>query len=72
MPDDDKVNFGTRRLDLDENNLAVQPDSQTEPVEHALPWVIELRIVGTASVLQVRVQGELIIGRSDPRFKSKP
>lgn len=72
MSENDGANFGTRRLRINEDEPIVQPGEQTEPIEQPLPWVVELRVVGTASVLQVRIQRELIIGRSDPRFTSKP
>jgi CheY-like chemotaxis protein len=37
----------------------------TGPLDRSLPWVIELRVVGTASTLQARLQDEMIIGRRD-------
>lgn len=38
---------------------------QTGPLDKALPWVIELRIVGTASTVQTQVQDKMLIGRTD-------
>jgi CheY-like chemotaxis protein len=37
----------------------------TGPLDISLPWVIELRVVGTASTLQAKVRESMIIGRSD-------
>ena len=51
MSEKDGANFGTRRLSINENEPLVQPGEQTEPIEQPLPWVVELRVVGTASVM---------------------
>lgn len=37
----------------------------TGPLDRNLPWVIELRVVGTASTLQARLKDEMILGRKD-------
>jgi CheY-like chemotaxis protein len=37
----------------------------TGPLDASLPWVIELRVVGTASTLQTKVRESMVIGRSD-------
>ncbi|MCS7071276.1 MAG: FHA domain-containing protein, partial [Anaerolinea sp.] len=37
----------------------------TGPLDRSLPWVIELRVVGTASTVQARLQDEMILGRRD-------
>lgn len=47
-------------------------NDNTEPVDYPVPWVIEIRVAGTPAVFQMKVQGELVIGRSDPRYDSKP
>ena len=39
--------------------------SVTGPLDQVRPWVIELRVVGTASVVQARVGEAMVIGRSD-------
>ncbi len=36
------------------------------PVDDALPWVIEFRIIGTADTIQVQVSETMLIGRDDP------
>lgn len=62
---------GTRRLegiDLESTAPVDAGDSQ----EYVLPWVVELRIVGTPSVIQVQVKDELVIGRSDPKSNDPP
>jgi len=61
----------TRKLDpRDADILSDQDDSSS--VDQPAPWVIELRVVGTPAIFQMKVQGELVIGRSDPRYDSKP
>ena len=54
----------TRPLGLshDEKHVLTRP---TGPLEQGLPWVIELRIVGTASTVQTQVQDEMLLGRAD-------
>ncbi len=47
------------------NNTAPLHPAVTGPLDTSLPWVIELRVVGTASTLQARVQADMVIGRSD-------
>ena len=37
----------------------------TGPLDKALPWVLEFRVVGTASTIQIRVGEVISIGRSD-------
>ncbi len=37
----------------------------TGPLDQVRPWVIELRVVGTASVVQARVGEAMVIGRGD-------
>lgn len=44
----------------------------TGPLDYLVPWVIELRIVGTASVIQVEVSEALTIGRSDKDKRTMP
>ncbi len=44
---------------------APAPPSVTGPLDQVRPWVIELRVVGTASVVQTRVGEAMVIGRSD-------
>ncbi len=60
----------TRRFDLESVDY-VPPVSGTGPLDYAIPWVMELRIVGTASVLQVQVRESMVIGRGD-QSTSKP
>jgi len=46
---------------------APAPLRATSPLDEELPWVIEFRVVGTASTIQVQVQESMTIGRSDPQ-----
>ena len=61
----------TRHLDLG-NLPAALPRIDTRPLDYIMPWVIEFRVVGTPSVIQVRVRETLVIGRSDPDQSAKP
>jgi CheY-like chemotaxis protein len=73
MTDQEHSEWVTRKLNPAEleNKLAAENEN-TAPLDQPVPWVIELRVVGTPAVFQVRVQGELVIGRSDPRYDNKP
>ncbi len=54
----------TRMLDVDDTH-AKRPRRGTGPLDYLVPWVIELRLVGTPSVLQVQVREAMVIGRMD-------
>lgn len=53
----------TRHLDKPQEQ-PVMAKRQTSPLD-VVPWVIEFRVVGTASTIQVQVRESMIIGRSD-------
>jgi CheY-like chemotaxis protein len=61
----------TRHLNLDHLPSA-PPRIDTRPLDYIMPWVIEFRVVGTPSVIQVRVKESMIIGRSDPDRDVRP
>jgi len=42
------------------------PRRVTSPLDEVLPWVLEFRIVGTASTIHLRVSEQMSIGRADP------
>lgn len=44
----------------------------TGPLDAALPWVIEFRVVGTASTVQARVSEHMALGRADPERGIRP
>ena len=54
----------TRHLTMPTPNVAATP-SATGPLDQARPWVIEFRVVGTASVVQARVGDAMVLGRCD-------
>jgi CheY-like chemotaxis protein len=56
-------NFQTRPLD--QSHGTPMPRRQSGPLAE-MPWVIELRVVGTASVIPVQISDKIIIGRNDP------
>ena len=49
------------------NTDSYLPVRATGPLHEPMPWVIELRIVGTAATLQVQVHETMMIGRADPQ-----
>lgn len=61
--DDLKKQGTTQHLSLDKT-LPVVPRG-TGPLDYALPWVIELRIKGTHSVVQVEVREYMVMGRGE-------
>lgn len=63
----DRSNQETRRLSVPDTTESVIPLRATGPLEEELPWVIEFRVVGTASTIQAQVHEAMIIGRSDPQ-----
>ena len=61
----------TRYLDNSVPKM-VMPRRVTGPLDEVLPWVLEFRVVGTASTIQVRVTETMTIGRSDPERGIEP
>jgi CheY-like chemotaxis protein len=57
----------TRRIDLPEVDAYSPVRATTGPLEEQLPWVLDVRIVGTPATMQVKVHEAMIIGRSDPQ-----
>jgi CheY-like chemotaxis protein len=55
----------TRHLDMPDTGTYKPVRATTGPLEEALPWVIEFRVVGTASTIQAQVHEAMIIGRTD-------
>lgn len=55
----------TRHLDMPDTEPYRPVRASTGPLQ-PLPWVIEFRVVGTASTLQVQVKESMSLGRSDP------
>lgn len=72
MSDRQDMSKATRRLDPEGVEAYFPSGERTEPLDYVPPWVVELRVVGTPTVFQVRIRGEVIIGRSDTRFNNKP
>lgn len=62
----------TRHLGSLQQSLAAPPARATGPLDEVLPWVIEFRVVGTPSTIQVRVSEIMTIGRSDPEKNFEP
>jgi CheY-like chemotaxis protein len=63
----------TRHLSLNQPvDMQTMPLRATGPLDDALPWVIEFRVVGTASTIQARVREQMNIGRADPGSGLEP
>lgn len=61
----------TRHLNMDDIPAA-PPKSGTGPLEYAMPWIIEFRVIGTASMMQVLVTESMTMGRGDKDKKRTP
>jgi len=61
----DPSNMHTRHLAEIELNKRPIMSSATGPLDFSMPWVIEMRIVGTPSMIQVQVRHTMVIGRAD-------
>ncbi|MBZ0296276.1 MAG: response regulator [Anaerolineae bacterium] len=61
----------TRHLDKYDHTEEM-PIRATGPLDSVLPWVLEFRVMGTSSVIQVRVSEYMTIGRSDPEKGVEP
>jgi CheY-like chemotaxis protein len=51
---------------------APMPPRATDRLDARLPWVIELRVIGTATTIQMQLHERIVIGRSDPDNKLFP
>ncbi|MDZ4771391.1 MAG: response regulator [Chloroflexota bacterium] len=69
-----KPRVTTRHLELPADTPApIFPNSlKTGPLDTLLPWVIELRIVGTATTIQAQVREAMIVGRGDLNSGFRP
>ncbi len=63
--------INTRHLELPVTS-APEVKSETGPLDLKRPWVVEFRVVGTASTIQVRVGDTMTIGRGDATSGFKP
>ena len=60
-------NNETHHLNMPDTDTYTSVRATTGPLDEALPWVIEFRVVGTAFTIQAQVHEAMIIGRSDPQ-----
>jgi CheY-like chemotaxis protein len=51
---------------------AASPQPTTGTLDASLPWVIELRIVGTVTTLQFTLGASMLLGRDDPEHDFHP
>jgi CheY-like chemotaxis protein len=61
----------TRRIQIDDVEFA-KPRHGTGPLDFLIPWVIELRIMGTPQVLQIKISEHLVLGRDTDQDDAAP
>jgi CheY-like chemotaxis protein len=66
MPEEQKPKNTDFLGDAPQVEASPMPRRVTGPLDQVLPWVLEFRVVGTASTIQVRVSEMMTIGRADP------
>lgn len=73
MTDPIQPQINTRHLELPAavQNAPALPNT-TGPLDQKLPWVVEFRVVGTASTVHARVTETMMLGRSDAQTGVKP
>lgn len=73
MTDATQPEMNTRHLELPAavQNAPAVPN-MTGPLDQKLPWVVEFRVVGTASTLNARVNETMTLGRGDVQTGTKP
>lgn len=71
MKDQSRDPQNTTRHLSPENVPPVAPRG-TGPLDYLIPWVIELRVLGTADVIQIEVAESIVVGRSDKRKEYVP
>lgn len=54
---------GTRPLNIPISEIVAS--KTTGPLDRRVPWVIEFRVVGTPTTMQVQVRDEMLMGRAD-------
>ncbi len=74
MSPDEARRVTTRHLDVAPEAVAVAapPRQETSLLDTLLPWVVEFRIVGTATTVQAQVREAMVIGRSDMNSGFRP
>jgi CheY-like chemotaxis protein len=70
-PEASQQQINTRHLELTAT-VAPAAKSETGPLDLKRPWVVEFRVVGTASTIQTRVGDTMVIGRGDATSGFKP
>ena len=61
----------TRRINIEDAGFA-SPQPGTGPLDFLIPWVIELRIMGTPQVLQIKISEHLLLGRDTDQDEAAP
>ncbi|MEP7293727.1 MAG: response regulator [Chloroflexota bacterium] len=66
MAEPSQPQVNTRHLQLPPEPLSSKPgETETGPLDVKRPWVVEFRVVGTASTINVHVGDTMTIGRGD-------
>ena len=66
------INNGQTRHLGQQVDRGAMPRRVTGPLDEVLPWVIEFRVVGTASTIQARVSETMTVGRKDSEHGINP
>lgn len=72
MTNNDPKLVKTRHLELPASMPKEPTPRATGPLDRALPWVIEFRVVGTSSILQTQVYETMLLGRADSERDINP
>lgn len=71
-PEQTSPNVKTRHLNMPPAATAPAEQIPTGPLDKSLPWVIEFRVVGTASTVQAQLQESMTLGRKDTSTGYEP
>ena len=72
QPEQSPANVKTRHLTMPAPATTSADQSSTGPLDKSLPWVIEFRVVGTASTVQAQLQETMTLGRKDTSSGYEP
>ncbi len=62
--------IGTRHLNLD-HVTPFKPKRGTGPLDFSVPWIVEMRVIGTASVVALRLEEMMLVGRTDKTTRNE-
>jgi len=71
MSEDEKPVFETRHLDSTAS-ARMLASRDASPLDPGLPWVLEFRVVGSPTTIQLRLKDVMVLGRADPERDMNP